>query len=221
MSQPMAEKKTLQDRIYMSLSDEITQGILRPGERLRVAHIASRFGTSQAPVREALRRLTEEGRAITEPFIGSVVKEPTLEEIEDIYAVRAELEAFATRQIVGQSPTKSLAGMKKALRELGRAVRTGDEVQVIDADLEFHRELCSLADSKLTLEVWETIMQRVRGARMFMYKTHPDSLVTVVPSHEKLIEAIESGDVDHAECEVRDHIHKALQNYIGQPGQKS
>lgn len=51
-------RSTLQDRVYAEISADIARGVLGPGERLRVARLAKRFGTSQAPVREALRRLT-------------------------------------------------------------------------------------------------------------------------------------------------------------------
>ena len=212
VTSPPTERATLQDRVYATLSDEIAQGTLAPGERLRVAHLAQKFGTSQAPVREALRRLTEEGLAVTVPYVGSVVREPTWEEIQEVYSLRAELEAYAIRRALSAPHPPSFVNVRRALRELGRAVRTGDELKLIEADLEFHRQLCALSNSRLTVEVWDTLLQRVRGARLSILRKHPDvaQFSTAVPSHEALLTLIESGDAAGAQEAVRRHISEAL-----------
>ena len=218
MAEPATERSTLQDRVYLGLSTDITTGTLLPGEKLRVAHLAKRFGTSQAPVREALRRLTEEGLADTIPYVGAVVRAPTWEQIQDIYSVRSELEAYAIRRILAKRPPSSLAPVRRALRELARAVKTADEVQVIDADLEFHRQICTLAGSELTLEMWETIVQRFRGARLSLLREHPDDLTTVVSSHESLLAALESGDAAIAQAEIREHLRSAVATWATRTG---
>ena len=91
-----------------------------------------------------------------------------------------------------------------------RCVRTGDEVRVIDADLELHRSVCSLADSQLTLEMWELLVQRFRGARLSLLREYRDDLATVVSSHEPLVEALESSDAERAQTAFRDHLTCAL-----------
>lgn len=218
MAEQAGGRSTLQDRVYEGLSADITSGALLPGEKLRVAHLAKRFGTSQAPVREALRRLTEEGLADTVPYVGAVVKAPTWSEIQDIYALRIELEAYAIRRILAKKPPLSLAPARRALRELARAVKTGDEVQVIDADLEFHRQICALAGSELTLEMWETIVQRFRGARLSLLREHPDDLATVVASHESLVDILASGDAALAQAQFREHLASAVATWADRTG---
>jgi DNA-binding GntR family transcriptional regulator len=218
MPDPIVARSTLQDRVYTGLSADITTGALLPGEKLRVAHLAKRFGTSQAPVREALRRLTEEGLADSIPYVGAVVRAPTWSQIQDIYSVRTELETYAVRRILAKQPPASIAPARRALRELARAVRTGDEVQVIDSDLEFHRQICVLANSELTLELWETIVQRFRGARLSLLREHHDDLSTVVSSHETLVEALESGDPETAQAKFREHLHLAVSTWADRTG---
>jgi len=214
------ERSTLQDRVYAGISADIESGALAPGERLRVAHLAQRFGTSQAPVREALRRLTAEGRAETVPYVGSVVKAPTWTEIQDIYALRTELEAYAVRRIIAETSPPSLAPVRRALRDLARAVRSGDQIAVLDADLEFHRQVCMLAGSELTVEMWATITQRFRGARLSLMREHPDDLVTVVETHEALVDALDSRDTRRAERAFREHLASAVAEFADRTGQK-
>lgn len=218
MPETAGERSTLQDRVYERLSADIGHGVLQPGERLRVAHLAKRFGTSQAPVREALRRLTEEGRAVTVPYVGSVVKEPSWSEIQDIYALRTELELYAIRRILAHQTSVPLASVRRGLRELGRAVRTGDEHQVIEADLDFHRTVCSLARSELMLEVWESLVRRFRGVRLSLLRNHPDDLATVVSSHQSLVDALASGDGQRAQAAFRDHLIDAVATFADRTG---
>lgn len=213
MAEDARTRSTLQDRVYAGLSADIARGILGPGERLRVAHLAKRFGTSQAPVREALRRLTEEGLAVTEPYVGSVVKEPTWAEIQDIYAVRAELETYAIRRIFARRSPVAMAPVRRALRELERAVRTNDELQVIEADLAFHRQVCELSGSPLTLEIWESITQRARGARVAFMRQRADRLETIVPSHTLLVDALAAGDPAHVQDLFRRHLADAAEGF--------
>lgn len=213
-SQP-TERGTLQDRVYGALSAEIAGGMLEPGTRLRVAHLAKRFGTSQAPIREALSRLTEEGLAATVPYLGSVVRQPSWEEIQDIYALRSELEAYAVRRALSSPQPAPFGHVRRALREIARAVRAGDEAMLIDADLEFHRQLCTLAGSALTLEAWETILRRVRGARLSIMHKHPDprQFMTAVPTHEALLSLLEEGNAERAQVAIREHIAAAVATF--------
>ncbi|MBX7445971.1 MULTISPECIES: GntR family transcriptional regulator [unclassified Arthrobacter] len=211
MAETVGPRSTLQDRVYTRLQNEIANGELAPGSKLLVAHLAERFGTSQAPVREALRRLTEEGVAVTVPYAGTVVKEPTWEEIEDIYLLREELEAFAVRRILTHSPTK-LQGIKRAFRDLQRAVRAGDPVAVIDADVAFHQSVCVEAGSSLTLEVWTMIVKRFRGVRLLLERANPDDLSTVIETHGSLVDALETGDAELAEKAFREHLRSAARN---------
>jgi len=218
MTEKLPARSTLQDRVYAELSADIARGVLGSGERLRVAHLAKRFGTSQAPVREALRRLTEEGLAVTEPYVGSVVREPSWSEIQDIYAVRAELETYAIRRIFVRRSPASMAPLQRALREMERAVRAGDELQVIEADLLFHRQVCELSGSPLTLEIWESITQRARGARVAFMRQRLDRLDTVVPSHALLVDALTAGDPAPTEDLFRAHLADALEVFATTAG---
>lgn len=214
MASPIQENEpwraTLQDRVYAQLQEDILRGRLGPGSRLLVAHLAERFGTSQAPVREALRRLIEEGVAVTVPYSGTVLKEPSWEEIEDIYLMREELEAFAVRRILEGQPVK-LRPIRRAFRDLQRAVKAGDAMGIIDADMEFHRSVCAAAGSALTLEVWTMIVKRHRGARLSLERKHPDDQSTVVDTHGDLLEFLEAGDAKKAEEAFREHLRFAIE----------
>ena len=88
--------------------------------------LADRFGASQGPVREALRRLGQEGLLVTQPRRGTRVRELTLAEIDDIFEVRAELESWAARRFVARRTPASCAALVEAFDVLERVGRAGD-----------------------------------------------------------------------------------------------
>jgi DNA-binding GntR family transcriptional regulator len=212
VSDVSGDRETLQDRVYRRLRDEILNADIVPGASLRVLHLAERFGTSQAPIREALRRLTDEGLAVTVPYKGTVAKELRWEEIADIYLLREELEAFAAKRILAHKKA-DLSKVRSAQRDLNRAVRAGDPVGVIDADLELHRQIVALALSPITLETWSFLIKRMRGARLTLERVYPAPLDSVVETHDVLIRALASGDPEAAENVVRNHIRSALDGF--------
>jgi len=207
-----ADRTTLADRIYEQLENEILSGELEPGSRLLIVPLAKRFGTSQAPVREAVRRLTEEGLAVTLPYAGTVLKEPSWEEVEETYELRIELEAYAVRRLLsGERPVpKADQSIRRAFRELQRAVRVGSPMGVVDADMAFHRAVCAAAESPVTLEMWSTLTKRIRGARLSYERRRPDDLSTMIETHRELVEAVETGSPEKAEKAFRDHLIVAL-----------
>lgn len=213
MSEVSANRETLQDRVYKRLRDEIINADIVPGASLRVLHLADRFGTSQAPIREALRRLTDEGLAVTVPYKGTVAKEARWEEIADIYLLREELEVFAVKRILASRKKADLSKVRGAQRDLNRAVRAADPISVIDADLEMHRQVVALADSPITLETWSFLMKRMRGARLSLEREYPAALDSVVETHDVLIQALTSGDPEVAEAAFRTHIRSALDGF--------
>lgn len=205
-------RETLQDQVYKCLRDEILNAEIAPGTSLRVLHLAERFGTSQAPIREALRRLTDEGLAVTVPYRGTIATAPSWNEIADIYLLREELEAFAVKRILAR-PKVNLSEVRRAQRQLARAVRTGDPLKVLDADLELHYQVVTLAGSPITLEVWSFLIKRLRGARLSLEREYPAAVDSVVATHDSLVQCLASGDVDAAEAAFRQHIRRALDGF--------
>lgn len=212
MSDATRTRETLQDHVYKRLRDEIINAEIPPGANLRVLHLAARFGTSQAPIREALRRLTDEGLAVTVPYKGTVAKEARWDEIADIYLLREELEAFAVKRILARRKV-DLTAVHSARRHLNRAVRTGDPISVLDADLELHQQIVALADSPITLETWSFLIKRLRGARLGLEREYPAPIDSVVESHDILVKALESGEPAEAEAVLRHHIRSALDGF--------
>ena len=127
---------TLAVRIARSLSDRIITGALRPGAPLRQDHIAQEFGASHVPVREAFRQLEAQGLAVSEPRRGVRVTSFDVEELHEVAAMRASLEALALRHAAPRMTPDVLAAAEEATQaaEAAREVREWEK-----ANRRFHR----------------------------------------------------------------------------------
>jgi DNA-binding GntR family transcriptional regulator len=120
------EVSSVEDGVYRALRAEIGRLELAPGERLRLEELAGRFGVSLTPVRHALRRLESEGLVVSLPRRGSRVAPLSIEELEEIQALRLGLETFLARAGAERCTAHALDEMEDAREELERAFRAGD-----------------------------------------------------------------------------------------------
>jgi DNA-binding GntR family transcriptional regulator len=125
-------------RIYEDLRREIFEGALPSGTRLNQAKLASAYGVSITPIREALSALTSDGFLDSHPFSRTLVHRPTLKELEDIYELRAEL----TPLMVRRSVTRITPEQLRQAEELADAMRQATiTVSWAEANRDFHRIL--------------------------------------------------------------------------------
>src|SRR3989304_4865291 len=89
--------RTVRSSLVENLRDAILLGEFVPGQNLRLEEIAKRFDVSTTPVREALSDLADEGLVTIFPHRGAVVTRLSPEDLQDIYEIRATLEAMAAR----------------------------------------------------------------------------------------------------------------------------
>jgi DNA-binding GntR family transcriptional regulator len=124
------------------LRDEIQDGGLAPGTRLRQNEVAGRFGVSTTPVREAFAQLQAEGLVRIDPHRGAVVFHPTAEDLLEYYEIREVLESLAVRHAI-ERLTPAIA---KNLNELiDRMRRTTDARRWLRLNDEFHLKLYECA----------------------------------------------------------------------------
>ena len=116
---------SVEDGVYRALRREIGQLERAPGERLPLEELAARFQVSLTPVRHALRRLESEGLVVSVPRRGSRVAPLSVEELEEIQAIRLGLETFLAREGAERCTKSALAEMTAARRELEASFRTG------------------------------------------------------------------------------------------------
>lgn len=120
------------------IREAIIRGDFKPGERLKQSDLAEKMGVSRMPVREAFRKLESEGLIKLEPHKGAVVKSISIKDIEEIYALRSELEKMAVYQSVDLLTDEDITQLSSLVAEMERA---DDADTFVQYNIDFHRLL--------------------------------------------------------------------------------
>ncbi|MFE5317769.1 GntR family transcriptional regulator [Paenibacillus sp. NPDC056579] len=198
---------SISTQVYTRLKREILEGGLSPGERLIVTDIAGRFQISQAPVREALERLKQEGLIIGKANKGSVVSNITRDEINDIYILREILEGFAVRRTMPKLDDSNFQYLEEVVSRMKEAIETEDLMGTVEIDLEFHGFFYKQCGNHAILEAWERMSTKVMRFMAISNQRHSSD--KLVEAHNALIDSLRNGDIDAAESLFLEHIKHA------------
>jgi DNA-binding GntR family transcriptional regulator len=193
---------TLSQHIRDSLVSRIVSGEIEPGERLVETQLAAAYGTSQAPVREALRELEAMRMVETRPRRGTYVRHFIQQTLRESYVVRAALEETATRlaMLAGTMPLDALRAEVAAMRA---AARDDDIEASARASVAFHRHVIDAAQNELLKLSWEALQIEARtSVTIVATEVTP---AEIAHDHAVLLQAIERGDLETACRDARDH----------------
>ena len=194
------ERGTQADRIYAEIRGWIVQGELAEGEELNQVALAKHFGVSRIPVREALQRLQAERLLTSEPFRRHQVTRLSADDVDELMAIRSELECLALRRHgtrLGPADLADLSGLNESLRA------ESDPQQWLATDWEFHRRLAG-GDTALADFIGDVRhrIHRYLNAAARMGARH----ASAVNEHAGVLEALEASDLPAAEARLRHHI---------------
>jgi DNA-binding GntR family transcriptional regulator len=150
-------RSVLADMVKDRLLQDILSGRYPPHSRIVETAVARELGTSQAPVREALRGLEALGVVEIAPFRGARVRRPTAKELLEAYAVRFELESLGARLAVPQMTDADLEELEAYGREMQRAAVLQDRHAVAMADAEFHARIIEITHNATLERVWRSL----------------------------------------------------------------
>jgi DNA-binding GntR family transcriptional regulator len=200
-------RSVLSEQVKGRLLQAILDGRYPPGARIVETRVAKEFGTSQAPVREALRDLEALGVVETAPFKGARVRRPSTEELLEAFDVRAILESHGAILAIENLGDESLEQLVRLTEEMRLAAEAGDPYREAMADTEFHR-LIMRSSGNLTLErVWSTLEPFLRT---YITIVSPGvDRQAVADRHLPIIAALRGQDPDLVEEAFRDHFKAA------------
>jgi DNA-binding GntR family transcriptional regulator len=197
-------RTVLREQVKDVLLERILRGELEPGERLVETRLARELGTSQAPVREALRDLELLRLVESEPFRGSRVRAVDDSQLLPVFPVRAALEELAASEAArNASDVRALDDELESMRE---AAAAADWRTQIAHDVAFHRTMVELAGNEPLLQSWLVLGVEVSTA-FATYQTLWDQ-TELAEFHVPIVEAIRAGDSRRAGAEARKHVRR-------------
>ncbi|MFB2550132.1 FadR/GntR family transcriptional regulator [Ensifer soli] len=216
--------------VASSISREIAQGRLKPGDQLPTEQaLALTFGVSRNVVREAIARLRSEGRIWSQQGRGAFVSDtpnPTVLTIDydslqqadafrSLFELRGIIEVQVAALAAKRRTDEDLAAMRAA-QETMRAAPYGS-VTWLKTDIEFHRTVAAATQNAYTVQFLVFVSERVRDSILAAgNRQRSDAMASVtLGEHERILEAIAAGDAQAAEQAMRDHLAGAAQRVGG------
>ena len=204
----VVSRTVLREQVKELLLERILRGDVKPGDRLVETRIAQELGTSQAPVREALRDLELLGLVESEAFRGSRVREFSNEELLDVFPVRAVLEELAAK-LAARRLGGDVSALEHEVDEMLKAAKAGDTRTQVAHDIAFHRALVEAAGNPMLLQAWLALGVEVPTA-FAVYWTYFDAM-ELVEFHTPIVDAIRERNAAKAGAEARRHVRRTEQ----------
>jgi DNA-binding GntR family transcriptional regulator len=195
--------RTKADLVHQELRARLLRGDLQPGDRVRIAALARELGVSQIPVREGVKRLEAEGLLAFETHKGAVVPHLSPSDIEETFAIRAELEGLAARRAAATMGAEHLDELRTLLDEMADAAAAGDHVAYGRGNRAFHMTIYRSQPYARLTQMIEALWDQTDWCRR-IFARDDESLAASADEHEAILAALARGDGEAAEA----HLHE-------------
>lgn len=199
------EARTVNQLAYDRLRDLVVSGKLSSGERLDERVLAETMGISRTPVRDAISRLANEGVVEHRPYQGAFVRHFSVQQIDDLYRVRKELESLAVLLAAERMTERDLKALEKTVNRCHRALTAGDVPAFERLDQEFHESLARCSGNEALISCLERLSLQIQLAR-HRANAAPDLPQRTTSERESILEALKARDGARAAQYMRDHI---------------
>ncbi|WP_158241020.1 GntR family transcriptional regulator [Mycolicibacterium goodii] len=196
--------KSLDTLAANAIRDRILNGRLEPATHLVEAELAEELGVSAGTIRSGFRVLQYEGLVQHRPNRGVYVTDMTVEDAWEIYSLRNNLEGIAARLAAQRIDLKGRAKLKRVLHVMREAAERDDRMTLAQSDLELHELIVDLAAHSRLKSAHQVIHAQTTLFMLMTKDLHGDAM-ELIGTHEKLINAIVTGDADAAEILGRTH----------------
>lgn len=204
MTSPKTDLSQGQDAYHRIVAD-IRAGVLLPGDRLTETDLATRFGISRTPVREAIRQLEADGLVQHTPRVGATIRTLDHSEISELYDMRAVLEGTAARFAARAASDVELGEIAAIAAAMERARETAD---LYALNRQFHAAILDAARNRFLVRAVEAVQKTL----LILGRTTMAESARVEAAeveHAEILAALEARDQAGAEAAMRRHIEAA------------
>ena len=200
------------EEAYRHLKTRIMSADLPPGASLNELEIAAALGTSRTPVREAIRKLEQEGLAMRYPNRGAIVTKLSMTDVLEIWQLREILEPAACALAADRIDREALARIESAFLEL-RGQEMGPEAYeaFLRADVGLHGLIVDSTGNATLRSVLGMLNERVVQVRVV---TSPARFQSAVAEHLAIVAALKARDAQEAMAAMRRHLECARQSLV-------
>ncbi|WP_293695826.1 GntR family transcriptional regulator [uncultured Agrococcus sp.] len=190
------------------IRERIIDGSFRSGEQINEVHVAAQLNVSRGPVREALGRLVQEGLLVSHRNRGNFVRETTEHDVAEVFEAREVIECAAAESITKQRP-EAIARTGEELREylplMQEAVDDRDWTRMSRINIEFHTHLVRAGGNARLDRAYATLATEALICMTHLRRSFT-AVEDIVPSHLRVIELLEAGDMAAVHLELHEHL---------------
>jgi DNA-binding GntR family transcriptional regulator len=206
-------KSPLRDQIYQVIRTLIIIGQLRPGQPVNEVEIAEQLGVSRTPVREAVKRLSDESLINVKAQTGTFVAKISRQALEEAYIIRNALELESIRRAAASMTPDHVEAMEDIIALHDTAITRKRYADAIRLDDQFHRYVAEI--NRLSM-LWRAVdiskAQMDRGRYLALPK--PGYGETTITQHRAILSALADRDEPRAMEAMRDHLDTSLRNTL-------
>jgi len=206
----MSQQRTLStDTVYRGVKSKILDNTFPPGFHILEQDLASMFGVSRTPVREALVRLESDGLVDVVPRHGMRVLPLSLSDMKEIYEILSSLESKAAELAAQRHlPPAAVEPLDRAAHDMAAALDRDDLEGWADADARFHITLIELCGNRRLASMVMNCWDQAHRARMITLRLRPKPVAST-REHLAIVDAIKNGDARAAYDLYREHRERA------------
>nr|WP_239031581.1 MULTISPECIES: GntR family transcriptional regulator [unclassified Modicisalibacter] len=187
------------------MENDIINGRRAPGERLDPEALGKQYQVSRTPVREAIQQLVASGLVTVSPKKGTFVAKVGIEQLIEMFEVMAELEGMCGRLAARRITPEELVALRDALTRCEAAAELGDPDAYYYENEVFHHGIYTASHNGFLAREAHQLKQRLKPYRRLQLQVR-HRLATSLDEHRGIVAAIESGDAERAERQLREHV---------------
>jgi len=210
-----AGPRTLIEQAYVRLRDDIVDGRLRPGEKLRIEHLRAHYGVGAGTLREAITRLVSDALVQTQGQHGFRVAPMSIDDLADLTELRLHIELDALRQSIRHGGEAWRQTLTVAYHELSACPVSPEYRKRWEAlNTRFHEVLITGRPSPWTLRVWRVLARHGERYRSLAIALHTAQGRDVDAEHRQIFEAAMEGNEARAALALEAHIRATLDSLV-------
>lgn len=199
-------RSLLKDQAYDSIKQRLLNNDYPPGSFLSERQLAEALGMSKTPVKAALERLELEGFIAVSPQQGIVVRELSIQEIANLYEIRAALESYTLRALAGRLTPEQTAAVQSNLKAQAKLRGSADVARGVELDAAFHMQFVEFLGNTEILRVMGQLREKMQRVVTQVFRMCPTRIETSYEEHAAIVAAVLKGDGQKAADLIVAHL---------------
>ncbi len=209
-------QKPLKDLVYLELKHKILTGEIVSQTRLMEIDLSEKMNVSRTPIREAIKRLADDGLVKVEPRRGAYVANISIKDMLDVFEVREDMEGFATKLAAERITEEEKKTLHQIATDYEFAIKQGNKERIIELDEAFHNFIVACSGNE-TLTNLVSYVQELSLRFRYLYYDDFSLYKSTAEQHKRIVEAISAGNGEDARLEADAHV-KALKKFVFELG---